>query len=253
MPDLQLNVAVVGGGIAGLTTALALRRHGHVVTVVESSSWLREAGAAVGIPPNASRVLTELGLDLKEDVKVAVLRSTKAYSFTKTDHPPKFGDNGDGHHVPWANRLKALGLLDFFYFGHRVDVHDAIKNKCVSADGSGTPVKVILASRVLAFDPSGTIKLHDGQQMHADLVIAADGIRSTAPEIVLGRKAPAIPSGITTMRFLLKTKNILEDPEIASLMEDGPGCFCIYSHAESKTNVLRYPCHKSACSFSSHK
>ncbi|WP_299359266.1 FAD-dependent oxidoreductase [uncultured Paracoccus sp.] len=56
-------VTVVGAGIAGLTTALALAQRGADVTVHERAGAFREVGAGIQISPNAGRVLTALGLD----------------------------------------------------------------------------------------------------------------------------------------------------------------------------------------------
>jgi 2-polyprenyl-6-methoxyphenol hydroxylase-like FAD-dependent oxidoreductase len=56
------SVAVVGGGIGGLTAALALLRAGFDVHVYEQASALGEVGAGIQISPNASRVLHRLGL-----------------------------------------------------------------------------------------------------------------------------------------------------------------------------------------------
>ena len=58
----QVSVGVVGGGIGGLTAALALLRAGFDVQVYEQASGLREIGAGVQVSPNASRVLHGLGL-----------------------------------------------------------------------------------------------------------------------------------------------------------------------------------------------
>lgn len=56
------RVAVIGAGVAGLTAALALARHGAEVTVHERAGALREVGAGLQISPNAGRVLQALGL-----------------------------------------------------------------------------------------------------------------------------------------------------------------------------------------------
>ena len=59
---VQLNVAVVGAGLAGLAAALCLARHGHHVRVYEASPELIELGAGIQIPPNAFRILDSWGL-----------------------------------------------------------------------------------------------------------------------------------------------------------------------------------------------
>src|SRR3984893_12920153 len=59
----SLRVAIVGGGIGGLTAALALRARGLDVTVFEQAEVLREIGAGVSIQPNAARLLRRVGLD----------------------------------------------------------------------------------------------------------------------------------------------------------------------------------------------
>lgn len=53
----MLRALVVGGGIAGLSAGIALRRAGHAVHVYEQSHLRREVGAAINVPPNASRFL----------------------------------------------------------------------------------------------------------------------------------------------------------------------------------------------------
>ena len=57
------NVVVVGGGIGGLTAALALLRRGIDVQVYDQSNQLKEIGAGIQISSNGSRVLFALGLE----------------------------------------------------------------------------------------------------------------------------------------------------------------------------------------------
>lgn len=54
---------VVGAGIGGLAASLALSRRGFAVTLVERRTRLTEIGAGLQLSPNASRILTGLGLD----------------------------------------------------------------------------------------------------------------------------------------------------------------------------------------------
>lgn len=55
-------VLVVGGGIGGLSTAIALRRAGVDAQVFERAPELREVGAGISIWPNATRILREWGV-----------------------------------------------------------------------------------------------------------------------------------------------------------------------------------------------
>jgi len=56
------DVLVVGGGMAGLAGALALRENGADVTLVEVAPAFGEVGAGLQMAPNASRVLKRWGL-----------------------------------------------------------------------------------------------------------------------------------------------------------------------------------------------
>lgn len=55
-------VAIVGAGVGGLTTALCLAHRGFDVDIVEQAAVLTEVGAGLQLSPNASRILSELGL-----------------------------------------------------------------------------------------------------------------------------------------------------------------------------------------------
>ncbi len=66
----NIRIAVIGGGIGGLTTAISLLQAGFDVQVYEQSRLLSEVGAGINIGPNASRILRRLGLG-DECAKVA--------------------------------------------------------------------------------------------------------------------------------------------------------------------------------------
>lgn len=60
-----MRIAIIGGGIGGLTTAIALRQSGFDPQVYEQAPQLLDVGAAIALWPNAMRVLTQLGLSQK--------------------------------------------------------------------------------------------------------------------------------------------------------------------------------------------
>jgi salicylate hydroxylase len=57
-----VKVGIIGGGIGGLATALALDRNAFDVTVFEQVGQLRVLGVGINLPPHAVGVLTGLGL-----------------------------------------------------------------------------------------------------------------------------------------------------------------------------------------------
>src|SRR5579863_444950 len=58
----MLRIAVIGGGIGGLTAALSLRQAGFAVDIYEQAPALTEIGGGINMGPNAARVLRRLGL-----------------------------------------------------------------------------------------------------------------------------------------------------------------------------------------------
>ncbi len=62
MDNNGISIAVIGGGIGGLSAALCLRKIGIDVHVYEQARVLREVGAGINVPPNATRIIHALGL-----------------------------------------------------------------------------------------------------------------------------------------------------------------------------------------------
>jgi 2-polyprenyl-6-methoxyphenol hydroxylase-like FAD-dependent oxidoreductase len=59
---MGLKIAIIGGGIGGLTAAVALARRGVAAEVYEQAPVLAEVGAGVGLWPNAMTALEQVGL-----------------------------------------------------------------------------------------------------------------------------------------------------------------------------------------------
>jgi salicylate hydroxylase len=71
-----LKILVIGAGITGLATALALKQTGHTCLVLERRETLREIGAGLQLPLNAVRILHRLGLRDEVLAKTSLLTDT---------------------------------------------------------------------------------------------------------------------------------------------------------------------------------
>ncbi|EXJ67489.1 uncharacterized protein A1O5_09502 [Cladophialophora psammophila CBS 110553] len=200
-----LNVLVIGAGLGGLTTAIALRRAGHNVTVFEKSRLASEFGAAINVPPNANGILLHLGIDATAAGAVEFKWFTE---YSKTGDYVRVND--------FAQRSR--GWQHKYLLAHRVDLHTQLKDTATSSKGLGPPVELKTASEVVDVDiNNGTITLKDGSNTQGDLVVAADGIHSRCRSKLTDQRPN--PSGHLAYRFMIKKADALAIPELVDVVE----------------------------------
>ncbi len=162
---------VVGGGIGGLTTALALARQGASVRVFEQAPEFAEVGAGIQITPNAMRALAALGLQDAVD----------HHSLLSDAVVPTDGMTGR----PLA-RFDLRGYSPRYRFIHRASLIDLLAEACREAGVAltlNTPVTVMTCEgRPVPDQPN------DGSA--ADLVVFADGLRSQGRAVLNGEGDP---------------------------------------------------------------
>ncbi|HVE95259.1 MAG TPA: FAD-dependent oxidoreductase [Acidimicrobiales bacterium] len=156
------TVAIIGGGIGGLTTALALLRQGVDCAVYERAPELHEIGSGVGLWPNAMRVLDRVGVG--DDVRalsgqwaISGVRNQAGAllnGFSVTEYSQRFGEPLVGVHRGELQMTLKAALPDGVLHTGR---------ECVGVEATGDRVKV---------------RFVDGDPVVAPVVIAADGIRS---------------------------------------------------------------------------
>ncbi|MCA8884627.1 MAG: FAD-dependent monooxygenase [Rhodobacteraceae bacterium] len=181
------DITVIGAGIGGLATALALALRGARVEVLEQAPEITEIGAGIQISPNGMVVLDALGVagDL-------IARSV-------TGQGVRLIDGLSGRDVLRMD-LSALGPEHPWLFVHRADLVDVLANAARAAG-----VRLRLNAKVEVIAPVGAeirLTMPAGETLHRSCVIAADGGRSLARDVVDGTQEPAF-TGQTAWRALV--------------------------------------------------
>jgi salicylate hydroxylase len=172
----DISIAIIGGGIGGLTAAVSLLQAGFDVRVYEQARWLSEVGAGINIGPNASRILIRLGLG-DECAKVAF----RSPNF----HQRRWQDGRTLTRFPLGKEIEAAFGAPHMIF-HRGELH-ALLAKAVP------PERVRLAHRCVGIKQDADrveAQFDNGATISADVLIAADGIHSTIRRILRGPERP---------------------------------------------------------------
>ena len=165
-----MNIAIVGGGIAGLSFALGLHKRGIDCDVFEAVTDIKEIGVGITLLPHAMRELAELGLqDALEAVGIENLESV-----FYTQHGQYVYKEPRGRHAGYT--LPEIGI-------HRGKLHRILFDAAVSRLGAD---KVHTGMRCSAFsqnDNGVEIEFSNAHtqtslKVQAQIAVACDGVNS---------------------------------------------------------------------------
>jgi salicylate hydroxylase len=190
-----VKVAIVGGGVGGLTAAIALTRKGFDVEVLEQSPAVEAVGASLQLGPNALRLLDALGL--LDELRAIGVRPD-AVDFVRWD------DGALLLHTELGERAEAhfgAPQLDFF----RPDLQRVLA-EALPPDVLRLGQRV---ARVEQDDHGVDLRTAGGERIRADVAVAADGIRSQLRRQLVGAESPVF-SGTVVYRGVVPREDVRE-------------------------------------------
>jgi len=193
-----MHVLIAGGGIGGMTTALALLRRGVTVSLYEQAPELTEAGAGIQISPNGNRVLDDLGL-FEQLRELSCDPDRKELRLWDTGRRWPMFDLGP----------RAIERYGYPYLTvYRPDLLGALESGVRAA----SPGTIHLGSRAAGFEQDGngvTLVLESGERVRGDVLIGADGWKSVVRNQLWGDTTPQF-SGMVAWRGLVPMDAIPE-------------------------------------------
>jgi 2-polyprenyl-6-methoxyphenol hydroxylase-like FAD-dependent oxidoreductase len=158
---MTARTLIVGAGIAGLCTALALRRLGARIDVVERQPGGQPAGTGIFIPANGMRAFAALGVaDALLGCGQVITRMRAGSADASVEGVADLGS-------VWSNVAACLAV-------RRADLHRVL------AAAADVPVQFgVSPTRVCQPAAAAQVSFSDGTQARYDLVVGADGVHST--------------------------------------------------------------------------
>ncbi len=179
-----MNVLIIGGGIGGLTAAIALSRNGHRVTLIERAEKFSPVGAGIVMAPNAAKILASLGVDV----------ASRGFALPSLDVLDAEGTT--------LSRIDVGRFVEEYgpIWGlSRAALHEAL----VAALPSGVELRLGRTVTEVRDGGDGATATCDGVTERYDLVVGADGLRSKVRETVFGPTELRY-SGVTCWRGITK-------------------------------------------------
>jgi salicylate hydroxylase len=208
------DVLIVGGGIGGLTLALALQEAGVRVAIFEQTPELTEVGAGLTVASNGTAVLQHLGLGtaMQEFAMIPKRGAIKHYS---TGEDLVVIPRGD-------TQIKKYGAP--YCQMHRADLQQALLRSILANDPDCIHLEHSFVD-LSQTDSEITAKFSNGETVSGEILVGCDGIRSTVRTRLFGAEEPGF-TGYVAWRGLVPMESLpdgLIEPD--SAIFTGPGHF----------------------------
>lgn len=192
----RLKVVIIGAGIGGLTAGIALQRVGYTVEIYDRVRELRPAGAGISLWSNGVKVLNWLGLSEQIAAIGGQMNQMEYRSATGTLL----------NQISLAPLIKAVGQRP--YPVARRDLQQML------LDAFAGEVQLGMRCLEVKEDDNQAIAMfEDGSEAVGDLVIAADGVRSSLRSYVLGETVPPRYGGYVNWNGLVQARPDLAPPQ----------------------------------------
>lgn len=199
-----MHVAIVGGGIGGLSTALYLHQQGIDCRVYESVPAYKPLGVGINLFPHAMRRLFELGL---EDAVRQVGVEAKEFTF--------FNQHGQLIYREPCGRHAGYDWPHFSF--HRADLHRVLLDAVMARLGADAVHNGHRCSGFSQDDQGVTLQLDTATTSHAvraDVAIACDGFHSAVRRQLYPEEAPAHFGGINLWRGVTRGQPFLSGASV---------------------------------------
>lgn len=200
-PKKNFEIAIVGGGISGLTLAIALHARGIPITIYEQAPHFAEIGAGVAFTGNAVQAMKHCHEGVHDAFNQVRTRNMwESKSKVWFDYHDGYHNNKDTHAFTITNELGAAGV-------HRAAFLDSLV-KLLPKEHAQFGKR--LKSLAKGSDGRWKLDFQDGTSGTADAVIGCDGIKSTVRQMMYGRDHPcAFPT--YTYKYAYRALANMED------------------------------------------
>ncbi len=211
------TILIVGGGLGGLTTALALARHGQPARVLEGAPEFGAIGYGIQFGPNVFQAFDRIGVS--EQVRAAADTPAAVLMFDALDGKELV-------RIPTGASFGARFKHPYIIV-HRIDLQNVLLDAC----RANSAIELVADAMVTGFEERGdaiAVTTADGRTFAGPALVAADGFRSLFRGKLIGDGEPR-PIGYVALRTIVPIGDLHADvPRDSVVLWAGPGFHIVH-------------------------